>query len=179
MGITTKTGDKGKTALISGERIFKDDLRIELVGELDELCSFLGTAKSLIKPQADKKMVESIQVDLFTLGAEVASGPLHVMKLKKRITGACVCFLDEQAGILEKALKDRKFCFCLPGENVISGTLDVARAVARRCERKATTLAKKRITRNPHILAYLNRLSDLLYLLARKNEASPKPLKNR
>jgi len=179
MGITTKAGDKGKTALISGKRIFKDDLRIELVGEIDELCSFLGTAKSLIKSRADKKMIESIQVDLFTLGAEVASGPLHVVKLKKRITSHCVSFLDERAGILEKTLEDKKFCFCLPGENIVSSTLDVARAVARRCERKATTLAKKRIARNPHILAYLNRLSDLLYLLARKNEARPKPLKDR
>ena len=87
MSVTTKAGDKGRTSLYFGGSVSKDDLRVDFFGDLDELCSFLGVAKSLVKSVDEKKTLKSIQVDLFTLGAEIAAEPLHVMKLKIKVSG--------------------------------------------------------------------------------------------
>lgn len=176
MGITTKKGDRGKTQLCFGQEVSKDNIRVEIYGTLDELCSFLGLSKSVIKNSRTKNLIESIQRDLFTAGAELARVSRFVDKLKKRIGPQDVNRLERAIEDLEKKRSFEECCFYLPGENFISGTLDVARTVARRTERKIVTLKRAGLLKNRHILIYMNRLSDLLFLLARSLEKEHKPL---
>jgi ATP:cob(I)alamin adenosyltransferase len=177
VSITTKKGDKGLTQLACGRKVGKDDIRIDACGTLDELCSFLGLAKSLIKNRSTKKLLEDIQKDLFVLGAEIATQAKFLNRLKERIDNNYVKRLEDNIKHLERELKLKECCFLLPGENFISGTLDVARTIARRAERKIVTLKNKKILKNPQILIYLNRLSNLLYLLARVCEKKHHRLK--
>lgn len=167
MSIITKKGDKGITSLCYGVKASKDNPSIEACGVLDELCSFLGLSKNLIKEQNNKKLIESIQKDLFVIGAEFATKFQHINKLKKRIDKSYIERLEKFIWDLEKKNKLKTRSFCLPGENLASSVLDISRAIARRAERLSVTLRKKKILLNGDILIYLNRLSDLLYLLAR------------
>ncbi len=180
MSITTKTGDMGKTSLCCGSRVYKDDPRIEFAGELDELCSSIGVCKAATKSKLCRELLESIQKDLFVLGSEVVSSSFDNRCGKaRRINDGSVGFLEKAIVNFEKSVTLKKTGFCLPGENIASGMLDVARTVARRCERRAFALSKKKLFCNANILKYLNRLSDLLFLLAREAEAKPRLLKSR
>ena len=170
MGITTKTGDNGKTSLSFGEIVFKDDLRVVACGTIDELCSSMGLGKSLVRDKVTKEIVEGIQCDLFIIGAEIATPQKFLNKLKKRINTKYVSKLEKFIKQWEGKKKFESRCFCLPGENQISSSFDVSRTVARRAERVLVTLKRKKIIKNPDIIIYLNRLSDLLYLFARDYE---------
>ncbi|OGL46831.1 MAG: ATP:cob(I)alamin adenosyltransferase [Candidatus Schekmanbacteria bacterium RBG_16_38_11] len=176
MSIVTKKGDKGMTSLYWGGRIRKDHIRVETYGTLDELCTFLGLAKSLIKERETKKILESVQKDLFIIGSEIAAKPKYVGKLEYRIDSSYVKRLEESIKDLEERIKFEGCCFLLPGENFISATLDIARTITRRAERRIVTLKNKKIFKNPYILPYMNRLSDLLYLLARCYEKKHRKL---
>jgi cob(I)alamin adenosyltransferase len=170
MSITTKKGDRGFTSLFWGERVKKDHIRVETYGTLDELCSFLGLAKSMIRNKNIKKLIEDIQKDLFVIGAEIATKPRFINRLKKRIDNGSVRLLEENIRDLERRIGFEGCCFLLPGENFISALFDVSRTIARRTERRTVTLKNKGILKNRYALIYLNRLSDLLYLLARAYE---------
>lgn len=170
MSITTKKGDKGFTSLLWGERVKKDHIRVETYGTLDELCSFLGLAKSMIRNKKTKKLIERIQTDSFVIGSEIATKPKFINRLKKRIDNSSVKLLEENISDLERRMKFEGCCFLLPGENFISALFDVSRTIARRAERKVVTLKNRGILKNHYDLIYLNRLSDLLYLLARSYE---------
>jgi ATP:cob(I)alamin adenosyltransferase len=174
MSITTKTGDSGKTSLFFGERVFKDNLRVQACGALDELCSFMGLAKSSIGSKSVKKIIEDIQRDLFIIGAETATSPKHFHKLEKRINGNFVSKLEKLIRHWESKKKFRACCFYLPGENPVSALFDISRTIARRAERMAVGLKRKKVLKNPDIVIYLNRLSDLLYLFARAYEKKSK-----
>lgn len=169
MSIVTKAGDKGRTSLSCGKKVAKDDLRIEACGALDEVCSFLGLAKAASKNKNTRNIVHSIQKELFILGAEVAMSAPGRTRAKKRIDKSSVCVLEREIKDLELRRSIKIRSFCVPGSNGASGALDVARAVTRRAERRCVTLARKGMIDNPSIVIYLNRLSDLLYLLARLN----------
>jgi cob(I)alamin adenosyltransferase len=132
MSITTKKGDKGRTSLCRGKIVRKDDFRVEACGSLDELCSYLGLAKSLINNAKTKKLLESIQKDLFVIGAEIATTTKFIKKLEARIDNDYVRRLEDNINNLENKVKLKGCCFLLPGENLISGLLDVTRTVARR-----------------------------------------------
>lgn len=166
MSITTKRGDNGYTALCGGLRVRKDDLRIEALGLVDELSSFLGLAKSALPARSAKLLINSLQKDLFVVGAEVAAGP-HA-KRSGRIKARDVARLEKQSIVLEKRSARRGFI--TPGENFISALLDVARTMSRRLERRIVTLERKGLFCNSDALTYCNRLSDLLFLLARRYE---------
>ena len=170
MSIVTKKGDKGRTSLLYGGMVSKDDPRVELNGALDELSSFLGMAKSLIKDKATKKNLEGIQKDLIVINAEIATLPKFLAKLKKRIGRGDVGGLEKDIKTLETKSPVRNLYFSLPGQNLVSSCLHVARTIARRAERRCVTLSKKDLVKNSSILVYLNRLSDFLYLVARKSE---------
>ena len=167
MGITTKIGDKGTTSLLFGGCDSKDSLRIESCGALDELCSFLGLAKSLIKDKKAKRLIEDIQKDMFVLGAEIATEKPFVYKLNRKIGNNDVKRLESAITELENKYASRKQYFTLPGENTISAVLDITRAIARKAERRAVALKNKKILKNLEIIIYLNRLGDLLFVLAR------------
>lgn len=170
MGISTKTGDSGLTSLRFRGRVKKYDLRIEACGVLDELSSFLGLSKSLLKDKLAKKLIDGVQQDLFIIGSEIATGKSYVNKLEKRIRQEDVRNLELIIARLEKKYRVTIFSFVLPGENTLSAVLDISRTFARRAERRIVTLVNTRMIKNRQIQVYLNRLSDLLYLLARSYE---------
>jgi cob(I)alamin adenosyltransferase len=177
MSIVTRTGDRGKTSLLWGARVNKDDICVEAYGILDEVCSFLGLSKSLIKDKAIKETLGSIQRDLSIIGAEIAAEPEYIGKLERRIGNKDVNRLEKIIKELESRNKFEERCFYLPGETSASAALDIARTVTRRAERKAVSLERKGLLKNAEILVYLNRLSDLLYLFARISEKKPRRLR--
>ncbi len=155
--ISTKKGDDGKTYTIEGERVFKDDPRIEFYGELDELISFLGFAKHEICEE-EGKILEDIQKDLFRIfgnfsGSKVKKlGKEHVDKITRLVE-----LYEKRVNVSD---------FVLPGTTRSSALLDVSRAITRRVERRFVTLFRERKV-DEVVLAYLNRLSDLLFVMAR------------
>ncbi|HIE43914.1 MAG TPA: cob(I)yrinic acid a,c-diamide adenosyltransferase [Candidatus Omnitrophica bacterium] len=177
MGITTRKGDKGRTSLYGGVRVSKDNLRVEANGTIDELCSFIGLAKSLIRDRKSKELLESIQKDLFIIGAEVATNAEFLDRLKKRMDASYIKGLEEAINTLESKNVSEECCFYIGGENPASSALDIARTVARRAERRIVRLRRRGMLKNTNIVIYLNRLSDLLYLLARIHEKRHSKLK--
>ena len=167
MKIYTKTGDKGKTSLFGGERVDKFDLRIESYGTVDELNSILGVAVGEIKDQEVLKVLYTIQNQLFTVVADLAT-PEQKNKKKfqiKRLNTESVKFLEDQIDYFDEKLAELKQ-FILPGGTKGAAFLHQARTVSRRAERKIVLL-KKISDINEIIVVYLNRLSDLLFVLAR------------
>jgi len=169
MPISTKKGDKGFTGLLGGERVPKYNLRPETYGTLDELNSFLGVARAVSKDRMVKKILFTIQNHIFTIGSELALSGKDRRILKGEIAQKEVDWLSRLSSDYEAFLKPEPK-FIIYGETLISSTLDVARAVSRRTERLVAKMKSKRMLLNPKILEYLNRLSDVLYLLARYEE---------
>jgi cob(I)alamin adenosyltransferase len=173
MKIYTKTGDTGTTALYGGTRVPKHHLRIEAYGTLDELNSHIG----LIRDQdIDKESIQAlvkIQNELFTLGAMLATPPeKQLLKSGKerlnipKINEESILFLEDQIDHMNLELPEMTH-FILPGGHQTVSFCHIARCVCRRSERLATALNETE-TINPDILTYLNRLSDYLFVLARK-----------
>lgn len=165
--IYTRTGDKGETGLIGGARIAKDHARIAALGDVDEVNAALGLARALLaahKPSAPlSQELESIQADLFELGAELAADPGKPPA--PRIKDAAAKALEKSIDRMTAELPRLK-SFILPGGSPAGAALHLARAVCRRAERSAIALAKVSPVR-PELLVYLNRLSDFLFTLAR------------
>lgn len=166
MGITTKAGDQGRTGLYKGKRVAKDSLRIEFNGVLDELSSFLGLALSHIRREKLKKYLMYIRKDLFVIGTEAATTTRFLGRLKKRVGLKDVLLIEERIVEFEKEIKKKKPCFSVIDQGELSSLLNVARSIARKLERRGVTLSRKGILKNKQILIYLNRLSDLLFLMA-------------
>jgi cob(I)alamin adenosyltransferase len=160
--ITTKKGDTGYTYTYSGYKLSKADLRIEAVGTLDELNAFLGMAKSLIKDEKGKNILEKIQNDLFTIGTQFSGE--GSTKVKRKISCENIRYLEYEIKRLEKRFRFKGFI--TPGENLLSAVLHVNRAIARRLEHEMVFLRNKGIAKYRNIIVYLNRVSDLLFLLA-------------
>jgi cob(I)alamin adenosyltransferase len=167
--ITTKGGDKGNTSLFDGTRISKAALRPEVYGTLDEVSAFIGLARSKTDNPAHREALIKIQNLIYLVNAELACPEESKADLNKRFEGPHQKWVEEKAAELEQDL-ELPPKFILYGETEQSAWLDVARAVVRRGERAFTALAKAESVDNPHIQSFLNRLSDLLYLLARSAE---------
>lgn len=164
MSISTKTGDNGETFLWSGERISKDDLRVESYGTIDELNAFISEAKHYVNSQEVKKILNEIQNDLFRLGGELASKD---KQYPHPIEEADVERITNYVEQFEKRVKLKGFV--VPGSTIQSSKLEICRTVARRAERRIISLDKKEPV-SPIIKKYINRLSDLLFLMARFEE---------
>lgn len=173
--IYTRGGDAGETSLGDGSRVPKTDPRIEAYGTVDELNSFLGLVLAGDVPDEFRPWLEQVQNDLFDLGADL-SVPLEDERRERlRMTSAQVERLEEICDLVNERLEPLR-SFVLPGGTEAAARLHVARAVCRRAERRAAALAQARGA-NPVALAYLNRLSDLLFILARAaNAGSHEPL---
>jgi cob(I)alamin adenosyltransferase len=173
--IYTRAGDAGETSLGEGSRVPKTDLRIEAYGSVDELNSLLGLVLAGGLPEEFRPWLEQVQNDLFDLGADL-SVPLEDERRERlRVTSGQVERLEELCDLVNSRLEPLR-SFILPGGTEVASRLHVARAVCRRAERRAAALAQAEDV-NPAALAYLNRLSDLLYILARAaNAGSPEPL---
>ncbi len=160
--VVTKKGDRGETSLVGGTRVSKSSPRVDAYGDVDELNSFLGLARTNIGDAELNGILLDRQNELFTLGSDLAS-PLDVEV--PRIEEKHIGELEKTIERLLKELDPLKE-FILPGGNAAGATLQVARAVARRAERKVVKLsAEEKI--NNLVLTYLNRLSDFLFVLAR------------
>jgi len=165
MKIYTKTGDTGTTSLFGGKRVPKDDLRIEAYGTVDELNSMLGVVRSLKPKKKIDKIVTLIQNHLFQVGADLATPYGSNDSYIPRIDATHAAELEEIIDELQEKLKPLKV-FILPGGSVIAAHLHLARTVCRRAERAVVRLARNEEI-GSHIIVYLNRLSDLLFVLAR------------
>ncbi len=169
MKIYTKTGDKGDTSLFGGKRVRKNNLRIETYGTVDELNSTIGVCRSINTVKEIDAILEEIQNDLFTLGADLATPADTCIKKTKHIHASAVSRLEQHIDKLEPQLEPLRQ-FILPGGNRTAAMLHLARTICRRAERLAVHLSNEEsIGENP--IVYLNRLSDLLFVLARWSNA--------
>ncbi len=169
MSIVTRQGDAGQTRLIFGKTVSKADLQVEAYGTIDELNSFLGQARAVCDDDDIKSIVEALQRETFIVGAELATPVDNLDKLKVRVSPSMTQVLDEHVARIEKTpglLDD----WALPGATQTGAALDVARVVARRAERCVVRLAHEGLVPNQEVLRYLNRVSDLLWLLGRSYE---------
>ena len=165
MRIYTKTGDKGETSLFGGKRVKKNTLRIETYGTVDELNSVIGICRSINTDKKIDAILEIIQNDLFTLGTDLSTSLEIKNKKVKRIQTTAITHLEQLIDKIESQLKPLKQ-FILPGGNNTAAMLHFARTICRRAERLVVQLSQKEsVGENPTI--YLNRLSDLLFVLAR------------
>lgn len=166
MKIYTRTGDAGETGLFGGARVGKDDARVEAYGTVDELNSCLGVVSALGPTLETSQSLRQIQSDLFTVGAELACAPGKEDKLRMATVGdADITRLEGWIDRAEAPLDPLKN-FVLPGGCLAAAELHRARTVCRRAERRTLTASRASLIR-PEIVIYLNRLSDLLFVLAR------------
>jgi cob(I)alamin adenosyltransferase len=162
------TGDDGTTGLLGGGRAGKDELRLEAYGTVDEASSALGLAKALTQNERVKRITEELQHGLYKLGAELATNP-RVEGRFGRTSESDVARLEALTSELEASVQMPKE-FILPGTTPASAALDISRSVSRRAERVAVRLAREGGLRNAHAQRWLNRLSLLLFVLARYEE---------
>ncbi len=165
MKIYTKTGDKGETSLFGGQRVPKGALRIEAYGTVDELNSVLGIVRSENTDSTIEKILGDLQAGLFDLGADLATPRASTSKQIKRIDVNDAQPLEKAIDSLEQNLKPLRG-FILPGGSAVAAKIHFARTVCRRAERKVVQLARQEDIGDA-IVVFLNRLSDLLFVLAR------------
>ena len=168
--IYTRTGDAGTTGLVDGSRLPKHDVRMEAIGAVDEANSALGLAAAILGDNEHAQQLFRIQNDLFDLGADIATPATEdddfaPSEMVLRMVAAQTEWL-EQAIDAANANLEPLTSFVLPGGSEASARLHVARAATRRAERAMTAMAEQLRT-NPQALAYINRLSDYLFVLAR------------
>jgi cob(I)alamin adenosyltransferase len=162
--IYTRGGDAGETSLTGGARVPKHSRRVEALGAVDEANAVIGLAKLFTAGEADK-LLERIQNDLFDLGADLSTPEDSKGKEALRIVAAQVARLEREIDTLNAELAPLT-SFVLPGGSPASAWLHLARTTVRRAERRATALAAEEPV-NPEAIRYLNRLSDLLFVMGR------------
>lgn len=162
----TRSGDKGETSLYGGERVPKSSMRVEAYGGVDELNSLLGVAKQYVRHPELVSIIRAEQLRLFKAGADLAT-PMEskTPKTVKRITPEDIMELESVIDSIEVRKLDK---FVVPGSDKASAYLHLSRAVCRRVERGVWALARTDESVNPVVATYLNRLSSLLYVLARR-----------
>jgi len=164
--IYTRRGDDGSTGLFGGPRVRKDDLRVAAYGDVDELNSALGVAREEVPAGDLRDLIDTLQSELFTLGAELATPDAAAApKDVPRITPDHVARLEFEIDRLTEQLPAMKN-FILPGGSRPGAALHFCRTVCRRAERKVVELAESALV-SKDALAYVNRLSDLLFVMAR------------
>jgi cob(I)alamin adenosyltransferase len=164
--IYTRTGDKGETGLFGGGRVRKDDPRVEAYGEVDELNACLGAAESFVDDAEIKGWIRRVQDELFVLGAELATPDPEAVKKQIVPVGADqIAWMEGLIDRVDDEVEPLK-SFILPGGHPGAAQLHLARTVCRRAERRVITFGAETPVRQD-VVIYLNRLSDLLFTLAR------------
>ncbi len=182
--VATRRGDDGTTGLLfGGERVFKDEPRTEAYGAIDEAIAALGLARAELGQKAQygtlprtlaglREIILRLQRELFVVGGELATAPDAVDRQKPgetRVTAAMVEGLDELLAETESAVELPRE-FVVPGETRLSASLELARTIVRRAERRAVAIGRAEPILGDQLVPYLNRLADLLWILARAAE---------
>lgn len=165
MSIATKRGDTGQTGLAGGVRVSKGEVCVEAYGTIDELNSVMGFARSICEDAEVRDLTKAIQRELFAVGSAVATAPQGAKK-PPAVTAEMVEDLTEHVHRIENTegiLAD----WSIPGEHAAAAAFDMARTICRRAERCVVRLAETGEEVDPQIIAYINRLSDLLWLFGR------------
>lgn len=169
MKIYTKTGDKGKTSLYDGTRVPKDSIRVESYGTIDELNSHIGLARQYSTDTEITDILLSMQRSLFNVAGELAT--TDGATFPERIQEADITWLEHIIDhYLDLMDRDTVFQFIIPGTNLFSASMHVARTICRRAERRMLTLSDSTPLR-AELIKYVNRLSDTLYAIARYSES--------
>lgn len=164
--VTTGMGDEGYTGLLGSERVAKYDPRPDTFGTVDEATSALGLARATIQDPKVKEIIFRIQNELYLLMGELATTPENYEKMGLRMTAEHVQWLEQ----VEESLKQEVEIpnkFIIPGDTLEGAALDLARTIIRRAERMAVKLLHDGVIQNSEVIRYLNRLSDLVFILAR------------
>lgn len=176
----TGKGDDGTTGLLGDSRVKKNDLRMEVLGSLDELSAFLGFARSLDQAAFDGA-IKQIQVQIYGMMAELAATKENQLTYRK-ITDNSINELENKISQISSEVNNIDG-FILPGDSQLAASLSIARTVCRRCERRVVELFDKKVFDNENIIKYLNRLSSLLYVMevfeASKGQGTPTPAKEK
>ena len=164
--VTTGTGDTGYTGLLGDERVPKYDPRPDTFGTVDEATSALGLARAMTDDAHVKEIIYQLQNELYLLMGELATTPDNYEKMGLRVTADHVQRLEQ----VEERLKSEVEIpnkFIIPGDTLVGAALDLARTIIRRAERMAVKLLHDGVIQNDEVVRYLNRLSDLVFILAR------------
>ena len=165
--VYTRTGDKGTTSLVGGERVPKTHQRIECYGTTDELNSFIGLLEDAVTEEADKDFLRFIQHKMFSIGSYLATDQKNTeLKMESRITGDTIRRIEAEIDRLDSALPPLKN-FVLPAGGRATSLAHVCRTVCRRAERQIYRLAETDGVED-NVLVFINRLSDYFFILARK-----------
>ena len=188
MRIYTRKGDTGTTGLLfGGDRVSKADLRTDAYGTTDEAVSALGLARAAIGAETDRigsrlaELILRLQRELFVVGAELATQADRRDRLTDgttRVTEAMIAALESEIDELEELVEQPKE-FVLPGESMTGAALDLARTTIRRAERRSVALAEAGGLPDSNVVPYLNRLADLVFVMARAADGVFRPLRTR
>lgn len=175
--IYTKTGDDGTTGLLYGGRIPKDDLLTRAYGTTDEAVAALGLARALTPNETMKADILTLQRELFVVGADLATNPTQRGKLEPEVSLVNQRMVERLERRIDDLVKEHPLPneFIVPGANPASAAIDLARSVVRRAEREVVALEHAQREVNPLVRQYLNRLSDLLFVLARWEAGEAEP----
>ncbi len=176
--IYTKTGDDGTTGLLYGGRVPKDDPATDAYGTTDEAVAALGLARSLTDDEVLAAELLVIQRELFVVGADLATNPRERAKLREGVSLVTPPMVERLEARIDELVSERPLpdVFIVPGANPASAALDVARSVIRRAERLVVALERRPDRAvNPEVRRYLNRLSDLVFVLARWQAGESEP----
>ena len=179
MSIVTKTGDKGETSLMYGRRVSKADPHVDAYGCIDELTAALGLARSICSDKFVSEQIFAVQKELIIVMGELATTPQDRERyLKDGFHVTTAAMVNRITAVIVELEKDRSLYpkdWVIPGGTAVSAALDFARTTCRRAERHVAAQVADEQRFNPEILRYLNRLSDLCWILARYAEKNVKP----
>ena len=168
MRIYTRTGDDGRTALFRGGRVWKNDPGPAAYGTVDEAVAALGTARAQAAGDLAERIL-AVQRDLFVVAAELATDPAQRFQLEPGVSLVTAAMVESLEPRIDEIVEAHGLPteFVVPGENATAAALDVARTTLRRAEREAVALARAGGLEDSHVLSYLNRVADYVYVLAR------------
>ncbi len=171
--IYTRKGDDGTTGLLYGGRVNKDHIRTDVYGTLDETVSALGVARAAGLVPLVEEIVVRVQREMFVAGAELATREGGEDRLQEGVSKVTPAMTAQAEADIDELLDVHPLGrdFLLPGETFGSAALDLARSIVRRAERLAVAMDRDELIKDPEVLRYLNRVSDLLYACARFEEA--------
>jgi cob(I)alamin adenosyltransferase len=174
--IYTKTGDDGTTGLLYGGRVPKDDAATEAYGTTDEAVAALGLARAAADPSVAEEIL-ALQRELFVVGADLATNPEERGKLQPGVSLVSAEMTQRLERRIDELVSERPLpnVFIVPGANRASAALDLARSIVRRAERHVVAMERAGRDVNPEVQRYLNRLSDLLFVLARRQAGEDEP----